>query len=114
MRKLTLYRERALACFALKYHYFIGQDFSSVKDDIENDKNAMETWLDDPNALRNGETRSITLPDEDTSLVIAVITQERVLYSNVLLLPAADGDISVRIVTDFNGDHRLRIYIESF
>ncbi len=111
MRNLILYRERALAAFALTYHCHVNRDRDAHMEALSHMADPrMEAKGD--YGLRNGQTVSIPMEETGGSFFVGVYTQEKSYVSDAIAVPAGTEDVKYKIITDFDGNKRLSFRVE--
>lgn len=113
MRKLTLHRERALACFAVKYYCVIDQDQEAFLQSLIGQDQEQMMLSGEGVPLRNGETIQIELDENAHSFFAVVYLQSRNMTTEPAEIPAGDADVSFTIHTNFNGDKQLNFSLEA-
>ena len=109
MRHLIVHRERALACFAMKYDCILDTEQAEFLASLEG-KDRNELMMNGAGVpMRNGETVSIELDEGEHRFFAAVCLESRTMTTNDLTIPAGDADVEVAVRTDYNGDKRLEI-----
>lgn len=109
MRQLILRRERALACFAMKYHCILNRDRTEFLAGLEGrDRQELLEWASE-HMLRNGETISIPIGEEAGSFFAVVCLENRALATEAAAFPAGGEDLRYVIRTDYDGYRRLRL-----
>lgn len=112
MRQLIVHRERALACFAMKYHCILNRDRGEFLAWLEGqDRQALLEW-ESEHMLRNGETIAIPVGEEAGSLLAAVCLEGRDLVTEAVAYPAGSEDLRYVIRTDYDGCRRLQLTLE--
>lgn len=112
MRHLIVHRERALACFAMKYDCILDREQAEFLASLEGqDRN--ELMLNGAGVpMRNGETVSIELDEGEHRFFVAVCLESRTMTTNDLTIPAGTEDAEITVRTDYNGDRKLEITAE--
>lgn len=109
MRQLTVHRERALACFAMKYHCILNRDRGEFLTGLAGrDRRELLGW-ESEHMLRNGETISIPIGEEAGSFFAAVCLEGKDLATEAAAYPAGCEDLRYVIRTDYDGYRRLRL-----
>ena len=87
MRHLTVYRERALACFATAYYCVLGRDRSSFLEWLEGQDLRTLMLRGEGVPLRNGETIALEIGEEETTLFVAAYLENHSLVTNQVVIP---------------------------
>ena len=112
MRHLIVHRERALACFAMKYDCVLDREQADFLAELEG-KDREELMLNAPGVpMRNGETITIELDEGEHRFFVAACLESRIMTTNDLTIPAGDADAEINVRTDYNGDRKLEITAE--
>ena len=106
MRNLIIHRERALAAFALTYYVHVNQNREQHLQDL--------AAMADPRleargdyGLSNGGTVKIPIDEGENRFFIGIYTQEKNHVSQEVPIGPGTGDVSFKIITDFDGNKRL-------
>ena len=92
MRHLIVHRERALACFAMKYDCVLDREQADFLAELEG-KDREELMLNAPGVpMRNGETITIELDEGEHRFFAAACLESRTMTTNDLTIPAGDAD----------------------
>ncbi len=112
MRHLIVHRERALACFAMKYDCVLDREQADFLAELKG-KDREELMLNAPGVpMRNGETITIELDEGEHRFFAAACLESRTMTTNDLTIPAGDADAEITVRTDYNGDRKLEITAE--
>lgn len=109
MRKLILHRQRALACFAMKYHCVVNEDREAFLRDLAASDQPVHLWDRTDGVLRNGETAALSIPEEACRFfVVACLNGWDLPTEEVVLAPGTE-DVFYTVITEFDGDRRLSL-----
>lgn len=86
MRHLTLHRQRALVGFALKYYCVLTQQETPEQE---------ETYI-----LHNGDTISVEVSENGASFFVAVLLENRQIFTEPIAIAPGTVDVSYVILTD--------------
>ena len=112
MRHLILHRQRALACFAIKYHCILNQDREAFLCRLQRQDPLALLEEASEYMLRNGETISIDISCEERSaFFVAVYLEKRNIVTQEIIIEPGGRDVSYEIRTDYDGNRRLDIGI---
>ena len=112
MRHLIVHRERALACFAMKYDCVLDREQADFLAELEGTDRG-ELMLNAPGVpMRNVETITIELDEGEHRFFVAACLESRTMTTNDLTIPAGDADAEITVRTDYNGDRKLEITAE--
>lgn len=109
MRNLIVHRERALACFAMKYHVIVNEDREAFLRRLAEEEGSIHLWNSGGYALRNGETVSIPLGEEGGRFFVVACLDGRDIATDPISVPAGAEDVRCTVFTDFDGNKRLAI-----
>lgn len=109
MRRLIIHRERALACFAMKYHCMINRDREEFLAQLREDTQPVHLWDEGEYALSNGQTISIPIEDRGCRFFVVACLDGRDLATDEVVVPPGEGDVSCLVRTDYDGNRRLGI-----
>ena len=112
MRKLIVHRERALACFAMKYHCVVGEDREEFLRRLAEEEEPIHLWNSGGYTLRNGERIAIPIGTEGGRFFVVACLDGRVISTETLLVPPGEEDAECTVFTDFDGNKRLGIRAE--
>lgn len=112
MRKLIVYRERALACFAMKYHCIVNEDREGFLRRLGEEDASIHLWNDGGYTLRNGETISIPIGEEGCAFFVVACLDGRDLATETIVVPPGEEDAVCTVFTDFDGNKKLDIRAE--
>ena len=111
MRKLVIHRERALACFAMKYHCIVGRERESFLAQLGEQGPGIHLWDGDEPTLQNGQTLSLQIGEEAVSFFVVACLDGRDLATEEVNIPVGEEDVYYTVRTDFDGDKRLGIHL---
>lgn len=109
MRKLIVHRERALACFAMKYHCVVGRDREAFLRELASEEKSVHLWGETDRALKNGQTISLEVGEGATTLFVVACLDGRDMATEELAIPPGGEDRAFTVVTDYDGNRRLAI-----
>lgn len=112
MRKLILHRQKALACFAMKYHCIVNQDKECFLRELAALDQPVHLIDETDFALRNGETIALPLSEDGCRFFVVACLNGWDLPTNEIVVEPGTDDVFYTVVTDFDGNRRLRIYVE--
>ena len=112
MRKLIVHRERALACFAMKYHCIVNEDREEFLRRLGEEDASIHLWNSRGYSLRNGERISISMGKEGCSFFVVACLDGRDLATETILIPPGEEDAECTVFTDFDGNRKLGIRAE--
>lgn len=112
MRHLTVYRERALACFATAYYCVLGRDRSSFLEWLEGQDLRTLMIRGEGVPLRNGETIALEIGEEETTLFVAAYLENHSLVTNQVVIPGGTEDVRYVVRTSYDGYRRLSLSLE--
>ncbi len=107
MRYLTVRRERALACFAMKYACILDRDQEQFIE--ENAQRTLEEGLGDWPTLRNGESIRIAITADETTFFSALQTEHKLMVTPVVTIEAGEEDAEILVQTEFDGNRKLSL-----
>ena len=110
MRYLTVQRERALACFAMKYDCILNREQAAFV--AEHEGCSLEEGLGDWPSLRNGGTIRIELDEKQTTFFAVCQTEHRLLCTPEIAIPAGTEDVNILVRTVYDGDRKLSLTAE--
>lgn len=108
MRYLTVQRERALACFAMKYACILNCDQGQFI--AENTHRTLEDGLGDWPMLRNGESIRIAISEEETTFFSALQTEHKLMVTPIVTIGAGTEDVKILVQTEFDGNRKLSLH----
>lgn len=112
MRTLFLYRERALAAFALTYYCHMNRDreahLSSLSAMADPRLSARGDY-----GIRNGQTIAIPIENTENRFFVGIYTQEKSIVTPEILIPAGSEDVYYKIITDYDGNKRIDFRVEA-
>ena len=112
MRKLIVHRERALACFAMKYHCIVNEDREEFLRCLGEEDASIHLWNSRGYSLRNGERISIPIGEEGCRFFVLACLDGRDIATETLFVPAGEEDAFCTVFTDFDGNKKLGIRAE--
>lgn len=98
MRHLILHRQRALIAFALKYYCVMSGDREGFLAALAREREAAQNGA--YRALRNGETITVELPEDEASFFVAVFLEGRSIVTDPVPIPPGTEDVEYVILTD--------------
>ena len=107
MRYLTVQRERALACFAMKYACILNRDQEQFI--AENAQRTLEDGLGDWPMLRNGECIRIEITEQATTFFAALQTEHKLMVTPVVTIEEGAGNAEILVQTEFDGNRKLSL-----
>ncbi len=107
MRYLTIQRERALACFAMKYACILNQPQEQFVAD--NEARTLEEGLGNWPTLRNGECIRIEIGEEETTFFAALQTEHKLMVTPVITIEAGTENAEILVQTEFDGNRKLSL-----
>lgn len=107
MRNLIVRRERALACFAMKYACILNRDQEQFI--TENAQQTLENGLGDWPMLRNGESIRIVIPEKEMTFFAALQTEHKLMVTPVVTIEAGTEDTEILVQTEFDGNRKLSL-----
>lgn len=111
MRHLILHRQRALACFAMKYCCILNRDREAFLRSPEGQDPLALLGSGIGPVLRNGETVSIDIGDGGCTFFVAACLDGRNLVTDEVVIPPGTEDAAYVIRTDYDGYKRLSICV---
>ena len=111
MRRLVIHRERALACFAMKYHCIVGRERERFLEELSKQGPGVHLWDGDEPTLQNGQTIGIVIGEEPVSFFVVACLDGWDLATEEVTIPAGEGDVYFTVRTDFDGDKRLSLQL---
>ena len=109
MRHLIVHRERALACFAMKYHCIVGRDRETFLQELARQDQPVHLWDGSFPVLGNGQTLSIEIGAEGCTFFVVACLDGRDLATEEVTVGPGHGDVSYVVRTDYDGNRRLGI-----
>lgn len=101
MRTLTLYRERALAGFALRYFCMLGRDRTKFIESLRQLEDPRANGTGDV-ALRNGERIKLEIDETETNIFAVVYLESRCIVTPSIPIPAGTEDLGFQLDTGFD------------
>lgn len=111
MRRLIVHRERALACFAMKYHCVIDRDREEFLAELKDRDQPVHLWGERERALSNGQTISIDIGEERTTFFVVACLDGWDLATEEVVIGPGKEDVSYVVLTDYDGNRRLGIRV---
>jgi hypothetical protein len=111
MRQLILHRQRALACFALRYHCILNEERASFLAKLTQRDNLELMGEVSDYVLRNGETIAIPIDEGENTFFAAIYLEKKQLATEPVVIAPGTEDVRYQIVTDFNGANQMTISI---
>lgn len=112
MRKLIVHRERALACFAMKYHCVVDRDREEFLRALAEEEGSIHLWDEGDHALKNGQTISIELGEGRCTFFVVACLDGRDMATETVVIGPGGEDVYFTVVTDYDGNRRLAIRVE--
>ena len=109
MRRLIIHRERALACFAMKYHCIVNRDREEFLARLREEAQPVHLWDETEYALSNGQTVSIPIEDGGCRFFVVACLDGRDLATDEIAVVPGEEDVSFVVRTDYDGNRRLGI-----
>lgn len=109
MRQLIVHRERALACFAMKYHCIVNRDREEFLAQLREDTQSVHLWNEREYALSNGQTISIPIEDHGCRFFVVACLDGRDLATEEAAVDTGCEDVSFIVRTEYDGNRKLGI-----
>lgn len=111
MRNLILHRQKALACFAMKYHCIVNEDREAFLRELAASDQPVHLFDQTDRALRNGETITLPIPEEGCRFFVVACLNGWDLPTEDVVVPPGTSDVRYTVVTDFDGNRSLSLRI---
>ena len=111
MRRLILRRERALACFAMKYHCILDRNREEFLAELRMQDQPVHLWNETRYALSNGQTISIGIGEEGVRFFVVACLDGRDLATEEVVVGPGREDAAYVVRTDYDGNRRLGIHV---
>ncbi len=102
MRRLTIHRQRGLACFGVPYFCIPGSDTAALDA-------LLPGQYQEGVALSNGQKVTIRISERPGQFFVALCTASRRLTTELGEIPAGDEDVCYTVITEYDGNRRLQL-----
>lgn len=111
MRRLILHRERALACFAMKYHCILDRDRDGFLHELKEREQGIHLWNDGECSLKNGQTIQVELSEGEHTFFVVACLDGRDMATEPVVIRPGEEDVYWTVRTDYDGSRRLGILL---